>query len=368
MLHKMGIQTYRMSIEWARIEPEEGVFDDKALAHIKEELMFLIGLGIKPLVSLHHYTNPMWFENKGGWEKYDNVRCFLIYVENVVKAIGHLVNEYITINQPNAFALNGYMIGVWPPGKKSFSAAMNVMSNLCSAHIKTYRLIHDVRRSLGFRDTKVGAALHMRVFQPRSRHNPGHVAAAAMAERFFQILPAEAMLTGEFKAPLKNNGRDRRGTYADFHGIDYYSRSTVSSLADGVADGCYKNDLGWEIYPSGLVECCQSLYKLRPMPIYITGCGTCDINDSFRSRYIYEHLRAACESKLPIKRFYYRCFLDGFEWLEGTYARFGLVHTDFQTMERTVKRSGKFYSEIISKRCVDEEMYGKYVAGQDYHF
>ena len=367
LMHRMGIQTYRFGIEWARVEPEEGRFDEAALAHIKEELMLLLAVGIRPLVTLYHFTTPMWFEDKGGWEQYDNVRCFLIYVERVVKTIGHLCSEYITINEPNVYAFGGYVAGIWPPGKKRMSAAFSVMSNLASAHIKAYRLIHDVRRSLGFRDSRVSFANHLRVFEPKNRMNPAHRLAAAEGEKLFQGLLTEAMVTGQFHRPLRNNGRDRKGTYCDFHAVNYYSRSTVSGLADGVREGCFKNDLGWEIYPEGIVQVCAPLMKLRPMPIYITENGTCDLNDSFRSRYIYEHLKALSGSGLPVKRYYHWCFNDNFEWLEGNYARFGLVHTDFETMKRTVKRSGEFYSKIIKHRGVTEKMYEKYVAGETYH-
>ena len=367
LMHRMGIQTYRFGIEWARVEPEEGRFDETAIAHIKEELMLMIGMGIKPLVTLQHCTDPMWFERRGGWEKYDNIRCFLIYVERVVKAIGHLAAEYITVNEPNLYAVNAYRQGIWPPGKKSTAAAMTVMSNLASAHIRAYRLIHDVRLAMGFKDTKVSFANHLRVFEPKNRMNPAHRMAAAQAERLFQGLVTEAMMTGEFHSPLRSGGRERKGTYCDFHAVNYVTRTTVTGLSDGVPKGRCKNDLGWEIDPEGLLRVCRSLMKLRPLPIYITGNGTCDLGDSFRSRYIYDHLKLLCESKLPIKRYYHWSFQDGFAWLEGNYARFGLVHTDFETRQRTVKRSGEFYTAIIRRGGVTEAMYNDYVAGQEYH-
>ena len=366
LMHKMGLQTYRFSIEWARVEPQEGCFDEEAIAHIKEEIMLLVGLGIKPLITLHHFTNPMWFEAKGGWEKYENVRSFLIYVEKIIKSIGHLAGEYITINEPNVYAFNGYITGAWPPGVKNVSRAFTVMSNLAAAHIKAYRLIHDMRRAMGFRDSKVSFANHLRVFEPKN-NNPLYKANAAEAEKLFQGYLTLAMTTGEFKRPLKNNGRDRRGSYCDFHAVNYYTRSSIG-LGNGVRKDGYKNDLGWEIYPQGIVECCQMLSKIAPLPIYITENGTCDLSDSFRSRFIYEHLKDLCESKLPVKRYYHWCFNDNFEWLDGNYARFGLVSTNFDTMERTVKPSGAFYSEIIRHRGVTEEMYEQYVAEQTYHF
>ncbi len=368
LMHKMGLQTYRFSIEWARVEPEEGVYDEAAIAQIKEEIMLLTGLGIKPLVTLHHFTNPMWFEEKGGWLKTENIRLFLMYVEKMIRSFGHLVSEYITINEPNVYALLGYYHGAWPPGHRSSAEMFNVMSNMAAAHVRAYKLIHDMRRSMGFKNSKVSFAMHLRVFEPKNSLNPLDRASCITVERLFQTALAEAMMTGEFKAPLKNVGRVRKGSYSDFHAVNYYTRSTVSGKSIGVKKDCFKNDLGWEIYPEGITECCEKLMSIRPLPIYITENGVCAVNDSFRNRYIYEHLRTLCKSKLPIKRYYYWSFTDNFEWLEGSYGRFGLVSVSGEGLERKIKRSGEFYSEIIKERGVNSEMYAKYVFGESYHY
>lgn len=367
LMSKMGLMTYRFGVEWARIEPEEGCFNDDAIDHVREEILLLRGLGIKPLLTLHHFTNPMWFENKGGWEKPGNIWFFMRFAEKIVRSLGHLVSEYITINEPNVYAYNGYMNGSWPPGKKSVSAVMQVMSVMASAHIRTYRLIHDVRRSMGFDDTRVSVALHMRVFEPKNPKNPAQAAAASLAEHLFQGNLARALTTGEFTYPLKNHIRAYMGNYTDFHAINYYTRSTVTGLADGVRDGCFKNDLGWEIYPDGIVACAEKMQKIRRLPIYITENGTCDNADSFRCRYIYDHLAAMSNSDLPFERYYHWCFNDNFEWLEGESARFGIVHTDYETLDRTIKRSGEFYSAIIRSGGVTEELYRRYVEPQEYH-
>ncbi len=368
LMHSLGVKTCRVSIEWARVEPREGEFDDEAIAHIKEELMLLVALGIKPLVTLHHFTNPMWFEEKGGFEIYENVMAYLLYVEKMVKSIGHLVNEYITFNEPNVYAVYGYFYGKWPPGLKSPSATLDVMGNIASAHIKAYRLIHDMRRSMGFKDSKVGFANQYRVFVPRDPRNPIHRSETRLMSDLFQNHLSLAMLTGEFKKPLKNHGRDRRGAYADFHAVNYFSRSTVyGAFSEGTVKGAYKSDLGWEIYPKGILECCERLQKIVRLPIYITGNGVCDLDDRFRSRFIYEHLKVLSRSGLPVKRYYYWSFTDSFHWQEGVFPRFGLVHVDYETMERRVKESGKFYGEIIKKHGVTEEMYGEFVAGEEYH-
>jgi len=367
LMHGLGVQSCRLGVDWARLEPEEGRFDEEALDHFKEELMLLIGMGVRPLVTLHQCSDPAWFTDKGGWEKQDNILCFLIYVERVVRAIGHLTSEYVTLCEPNAYAYGGWLFGTSPPGgKKRLNSAANVMSNLCTAHIRAYRLIHDVRRSLGFSDSRVGFMLDYRVFTAQNRFNPVHRAAAAQRTRLYQEVPAEAMLTGEYRAPLRAPARARKGTYADFHAVTYGGRFAVSHLTAPATATGYRDDLGRGIQPEGLTRVCLPLLKLRPMALYVSA-GTCDVNDSFRCRYIYDLLKLISESKLPVKRFYYDGFLDGMFWSDGCYARCGLVYTDFETLERTVKRSGEFYAKCIRRGGVSEKMYDKYVAEEEYH-
>lgn len=366
LMHEMGLQVYRMGIEWARIEPCEGVFDEKAIAHYKMEIRLLKAYGIQTLVTLHHFTNPMWFMKMGAFEKRKNIKYFIRFVQRMVSALGSLVSEYITINEPNVYAANGYYFGVWPPGRKSFFKTVKVMSIFAEAHALAYEKIHEMRKEMGLEDTKVSFANHVRVFVPENPQKGAHRMYARLNERFFQGSLSRAMCTGEFSFPLRNPGKVKRGVYCDFIAVNYYTRSTVSGLRDGVRRGAPVNDLGWEIYPEGIVECAQTLYDICPLPIYITENGTCDNMDAFRCRYIYEHVKALSESSLPVERYYHWCFCDNFEWVEGERARFGVVHIDYETQRRTVKKSGLFLRDIIARRGVTGEMYEEYVAGQEY--
>jgi beta-glucosidase len=295
----------------------------------------------------------------------------------MVRAFGARVNEYVTINEPNVFAMLGYYSGEWPPGAKNYGRTMNVLSILAGTHIRAYEMIHRVRENAGFEDTegaektRVGFAHHARVFSPKNPRNPAHRSFAAIDEKIFQGSLAKAALTGKFDWPLKDpfpssSAANARGHYADFIGLNYYTRSTVTGLADGISEGAPVNDLGWEIYPEGIAECARTLYDLLPVPIYITENGTCDENDSFRSRYIYDHLKVIAESDLPFERYYHWCFCDNFEWLEGESARFGLVKVDYETQQRTVKESGRFYSEIIKAGGVSKELFEQYAQPQVY--
>lgn len=364
----MGIKTYRLGIEWARLCPRPDTVDVASVAHYRGEMTYLREKGISLLLTIHHFTNPMWFEEKGGFAKSENIKYYLNFVGLVVHSFGDLISEYITINEPNVYATNSYYFGGWPPGEKSFGQAVKVMSNMSIFHIQAYKLIHKMRREMGYHDTKVSFALHMRVFDPANPRNLWHRICTKLLEYFFQGAITEAMCFGKFGWPLKAPSTIERGEYCDFIALNYYSRSTVSGFNDGVREGSPKNDLGWEIYPEGITRCTEKLYNLLKRPVYITENGTCDNNDTFRCRYIYDHLKALCESELPIERYYHWCFCDNFEWSEGESMRFGLVHVDYESQKRTIKKSGNFYSEVIRAGGVTEEIFDKYVKNQLYHF
>ena len=366
LMKELNMQIYRFGVEWARIEPEEGVFDEEAVAHYVREAELLKAYGIEPLVTLHHFTNPMWFESKGAFERKENIPYFVRFVAKMVATFGPLVNEYITINEPNVYATEGYFFGGWPPGEKSIVKAMHVMAVLAAAHIRAYRKIHDLRRDMGFSDTRVSFANHVRVFVPENPKKLSHRIFTKLVERFFQGSLSAAMCTGEFSFPIRNIDRVGKGKYCDFIAVNYYSRSTVKGLSDGTRSGVPVNDLGWEIYPQGIVECLRKLYEMIPLPIYITENGTCDNKDAFRSLYVYEHLKALCESGLPVERYYHWCFCDNFEWLEGESARFGIVHVDYETQKRTVKKSGRFLRDVIEAQGVDDAIFNEYIQEERY--
>lgn len=119
LMSEMGIRDYRFGIEWSRIEPSEGVFDDKAMGHYRAEISRMIHYGIHPLVTLHHFSNPTWFEEMGAFETRESVAHFQRYAAYVVSHLSDLCTDYVTINEPNVYAVNGYIFGSWPPGKKS---------------------------------------------------------------------------------------------------------------------------------------------------------------------------------------------------------------------------------------------------------
>lgn len=366
IMSDMGLQIYRFGIEWARLMPEEGHINEDAIARYRQELLLLQEKGIRPLLTIHHFTNPMWFERKGAFQKRENLHYYLELVELTVDRFGDLCSDYITINEPNVYATNSYFFGMWPPGEVNIRKTIAVMENLAYCHIKAYQMIHQKREAKGYTDTMVGCANHMRVFAPKNPGNPWHRLCAKLTAWLFQNALTEAMTLGKFPLPLHNHGKLPKGEYTDFIGLNYYTRSTVSGIGDGVKENSPRNDLDWEIYPQGIVDCAQQLYEVLPRPIWVTENGTCDNDDRFRCRYLYEHLKALSESGLPFQRYYHWCFCDNFEWVEGNSAKFGLVCVDPDSRKRTVKESGRFYSQIIHNQGVTREMYEQYVVKQEY--
>ena len=360
LMEALGVRCCRFGVEWSRIEPEEGVFDEEVIARYRLEIQAMVNRGIRPLLTLHHFNNPMWLERKGAFLVSDNIPCFLRFVRKMVESVGDLVSEYITINEPNVYAFNGYFTGDWPPGKRSLKDMVTVMTNLAGAHIEAYGLIRRLRLQMGYTDTKVSFANHLRVFVSENPRNPLHRFWADMTERVFQGSLTRAMCLGEVNFPIRKHPLIVPGRYCDFHAVNYYSRSTVSGPGDGVAKNCPVNDLGWEIYPAGIVEVARKVYDVLPRPIWVTENGTCDNEDAFRARYIAEHLMALSLSDLPVERYYHWCCCDNFEWIEGNSARFGLIHVDYDTQQRTIKGSGEFYRRVIEEGGVSQELWQEY--------
>lgn len=162
----------RMGVEWARIMPARGEVDEAAIAHYRAELEYMRQLGIRPLLTIHHFSNPMWFERLGGFSKRENLDDFLSFAKLCADRFGDLVSDWITINEPNVYATNGYFFGDWPPGHKSFSETFTVLENMAFCHIRCYQMLHATREALGYSDTMVGFANHLRVFEPENPKIP----------------------------------------------------------------------------------------------------------------------------------------------------------------------------------------------------
>lgn len=372
LMKRLNVTVYRMSLEWSRIEPAEGAFDKKAIGHYREEILLLKKAGIEPLVTLHHFSNPLWMEDSGGWLADSAIGRFKRYAEYVADNLGDLVSEWVTINEPNVYLLFGYVSGTWPPGKTSIVDYIRGARVMIRAHIEAYRAIHASRRRMGYTDTKVGAAHHVRVLDPKTGTRAERFA-AFLQDRLFHDIFITGMSEGRYILPIGTGHPLGKGSYQDFFGLNYYSREMITfnlkkpaqmfgemSLREGAA----VNDLGWEIYPEGLYRICERYYRRFGHPVYITENGTADGKDAFRARYLYDHLYQVSRliaDGVDVRRYCHWSFMDNFEWAEGYEPRFGLVAVDYRTQRRTIRKSGAFYGEICKNRGVTLAMIKKYL-------
>lgn len=375
LLKEINTETYRMGLEWSRIEPEEGVFSEETILAYRHEIELLISNNIRPLVTLWHFSNPLWMEDDGGWVNPKSVERYLNYARYVIDKLGDLVTDWVTINEPNVYLFFGYFEGRWPPGfQGKVRLYLKGANNFAQAHLKAYDQIHQQLAEKGQTDINVGVAHHLRIFDLFDRRHLSRLA-AYISNHLFQIMYLEAMTNGRFLFPMRwwFNTKFEKKNYADFIGINYYSRDLVKGIYNPgtlfnelyVKKGKDVNDLGWEIYPKGLYRICKRVYRKYKIPIFITENGVCDANDSKRAKFIYDHLKAlrkAIKKGIDIKRYYHWSTMDNFEWAEGESARFGIYHVDFKTQERTLRKSGYFYSEICKKKEISNKMIKSYLA------
>jgi beta-glucosidase len=372
---QMGHNAHRFSLEWARIEPEQGKFNQKEIAHYKEVIAELRKRGIEPFVTLWHFTNPIWFSKLGGFANAHNIKYFTRYADVVSRQLGDSVRFWITINEPEIYAFNSYFRGVWPPFKKSKGAYIKVIQNLIAAHKSAYQIIHR-----NIKSAEVGIAKNNSYFDPapsRAVRFP-HRFIIWLRNKFQNDIFANAYAflrkTGKRCAARSGDGVER-GTknpldilltrfvkwwwndrilnaiqgHQDFIGLNYYFHNRIKNLKFNQNDNKEVSDLGWEIYPEGLYHVLKDLKKYNK-PIYITENGLADAKDGKRAQFIKDHIfwmRKAMAEGADVRGYFHWSLIDNLEWDKGFGPRFGLIEVDYETMERRIRESARAYKEII---------------------
>ncbi len=375
IMQSLNQEIYRMSIEWSRIEPRRGQWSQEGIDHYRHELALLKEAGIAPLVTLHHFSHPQWFEDMGAWTAKESVDLFVRFTKKVVAEMGDLIDEYCTINEPNVFLNDTYMDGKYPPGKKDDIASyFKAAKNLILAHLEAYETIHCMRNSKGYTSTRVGIAHHLAYFESRTTKPLNRLSKKLMDYSFHKLFFL-GMVEGKLSFPIGSGYPLSEGRYCDFIGVNYYSRHLIhSSKNPAMLFGQVKveaglpdhkvNDLGWEIYPEGLFKVIKEVYDTYQIPIYITENGIPDAKDQKRAKFIYDHLVQVCklvESGVDVQRYYHWSLLDNMEWDDGYGPRFGLVEVNYETLERTIRPSGHFYGDICKTKAVSQEAFDRYV-------
>ncbi|MBF0217635.1 MAG: family 1 glycosylhydrolase [Candidatus Omnitrophica bacterium] len=356
----IGLTAYRFSLEWSRIEPSPGQFDDRALRRYHEMILSLRAKGIEPIVTLNHYTIPVWFADEGGWVSDKGPELFARYAAKVTEAMNGDVHYWITLNEPAVYMYKGYMIGQWPPGEKSTEKAFTVIQNLAVAHVLAYGKTKEVYAREGWKEPMIGVAQQVLIFAPCSSISLWDRVSSGLRDRMINHLFIRSLIRGKggvlgiFSMKLPKAGT------LDFIGLNYYTREYVTNrgflLPDILGSECNggnpdigRNSLGWEIYPEGLYILIKAFSKYK-LPILVSENGICTDDDTERSAFIRDHLGAvarAMKEGAPVIGYLYWSLLDNYEWADGYAPRFGLIGVDLKTQERTVRGSAGKYGEII---------------------
>lgn len=358
---QLGVNALRLSVEWSRIEPEEGRWDRAALARYREMLKGLRQRGVRPFVTLHHFTNPLWFEAKGAFSAPESVALFQRYTQRVLEELGDLCQDWATFNEPNVYTTLGYLLGEFPPGQRGrFLHAAFVTRNLCLAHAASYRTIHALQA-----DANVGWAQHVIIFKPHHRRSPIDRWLSAFLDHRFNNSFAECVLKGYAPFPLSAFGQNLAqvtGT-CDYIGINYYNRLRVGfapnspqSLFLRLTVPAHKphGDSGVELlygeaYPKGLRRAVER-FALFDKPIYILENGVPDRQDRIRPWFMkaaVKQMRKLLAEGVDLRGYFHWSLTDNFEWTQGWRLRFGLIELDPVTQLREPRASARLYADII---------------------
>lgn len=362
LLRDLGVRQYRFSVEWAKIEPREGEFDEAALEHYEREVALLIESGIDPLVTLHHFTMPQWLRAKGGWEWEGAPAAFERYAALVYRRLGPHVRDWVSINEPMVHVVGGYLAGLTPPGKTDVNELAVAVLGMLRSHARAYRVMHEMAAEAG-REIRVGFAHHLRVFTAAHALNPLDQFGAKMLDRAFNWSFIDAIETGRFRVhiPFVINVDERIENLAgtqDFLGINYYTRDLVRMnfepplyMSIEVNRDARLTDLEWEIYPEGFEKVLRRAHRRYPRyPIIITENGLADSRDAMRIDFLKSHLAVLSgliDEGVPIEGYCHWSFMDNFEWIEGFEPRFGLYEVDYSTFERRPRPSALWYTRTI---------------------
>ena len=330
ILSSLGMNSYRFSVEWARIEPTDGNWDENEIKHYNDVIEYLLSKNIVPMVCLLHFTLPIWFEEKGGWTKKENVIYFYSFAKKMIESYPK-VKFWLTMNEPIVYSMVSYCLGEWPPCRKNPIVFKRVAKNLAHAH----KLVYSSEKARN-PTIEIGFAKNMMHFRKIGR------------------------MLGFANYTWNNMWFDLVGDKFDFIGINYYmaidvswsmvTRASTNIFNESVnVDNPKISDLGWEICPDGIYEVIKSLAH-HNKPIYITENGIADAQDTKREKFINDHINQVLRAKnegIDIRGYFYWALTDNFEWDKGKWPRFGLIEVNYDTMERKIRNSAYFYSKKI---------------------
>jgi beta-glucosidase len=328
ILKKMGLNSWRFSIEWSRIEPEEGGWNAEAIEHYRKYLQRLKELDIEPIVTLWHWTVPVWFEQKGGFTRRKNISYFVRFAEKVFEELGRDFRYVITLNEPEVYIAKGFIVAEWPPQQRSKRKAFWTLMNLLAAHKKVYKLAKRAGRKYLVSIAKNSAYHYAGDDAWLSRTTAGLM---RYAQDYFIL--------------------NRIQKYLDFIGLNYYFSNRY--LGNRVHNPDERlSDLGWDLQPQNIEHVLKELYDRYELPIIITENGVADSADEHRKWWISQTLMAvnrALQAGVKVEGYLHWSLTDNFEWSSGFWPRFGLVAVDYATKRRTLRPSAVWFAKLLRK-------------------
>lgn len=366
MRREIGLNGYRFSLEWSRIEPEEGRFDQAVIQRYADLCRLMQTEGVRPCVTLFHWSSPDWIwdhsrEEETGWYDPRIVERFTRFCEAIIPAIAPHADLFCTLNEPNIFTYGSYSEGILCPGhRRSDRALLPIFRHLLQCHVAAYRIIKRERP-----DAEVGIAQNVAPFEPASKVFPLEWWVTAKVEQGFSWMIPDALATGELVFVTRRGRRFRErieglAGSADFLGLNYYERFRVKvpggwdlrrvEVIHG-HDRDAKEIWPKEIHSKGLLEMLETAWNRYRLPIYITENGRAHPDDRQRAAFLREHLKvlayARCEKDIAVRGYFWWSLLDNQEWAHGFLPRLGLYEVDFSTGERRLRDTGRAYAEII---------------------
>lgn len=328
IVKKMHLNAFRFSIEWSRVEPEEGVWDRKEIEHYRQYIAALKKRGIEPLVTLYHWSVPVWFAKKGAFARSGNIKYFVRFADKILEELGADLRLITTVNEPDTVASHGYLLQDHPPGVHSPLKMFWVYRNHLKAHKQVFSLA-------------------------KQRSRRFHV---GFVKNYVCVQPKDERFTSRFAVWLDYLIRDRIvlayvGRKTAFIGVNYYFTDTYDGFKV-VHDDTAVSDLGWEMRPGNLLHVLRRLGKRRK-PIFVMETGVADKHDQYRKTWLNETIRAvqiALDEGVNVQGYLHWSMFDNFEWAYGKWPCFGLVEIDYNdNLRRIPRKSAVYYAAVVKK-------------------
>jgi Beta-glucosidase/6-phospho-beta-glucosidase/beta-galactosidase len=363
---EFGHNAHRFSIEWSRIEPEEGRWDEKEVEHYRRVVESLHKHNLTPFATLHHFTNPIWFDEMGGWTSDRAPELLGRYAGYMAKQLGDAVPFWLTINEPSVLPAASYIAGAHPPAKRDMGLAMAAARNV----LRSLATMHNAVRENAPHKPKIGPVINMEYVMPASDSDEDKQAAKLM-DQYWNAYWLDGLRDGVIGPPA-GSGEEVPGLKGawDFVGLNYYSRGVIGA-GRGImglrqihpAADAETSTMGWEVYPEGFYQCITRL-KQYGIPVYITENGIGTDDDEQRQSYVVRHLNEvdrAIKDGTDVRSYLHWCQQDNFEWAEGYRQKFGLFEREEGTLNRIPKPSAYMFKEIAQKNAVPGKLVEKYV-------